>query len=355
MQIVFDNIIFSLQKSGGISVVWYELLTRLHRLHHLKPLFIDNTKAKNHYHSQIQFNDRNIIGKIHYPSISRYLSVNVALNEPFIFHSSYYRYCTNPKAINITTVHDFTYEFFRKGIQKKIHSWQKFKALRHSNYIVCVSKNTQHDLLNLFPEIDERKVRVIYNGVSDEYHRLPSSFDIIRSLPFSQHSYVLYIGDRSEYKNFPLCVKAVSQTNYNLVIVGKSLTNSEENLLKQHMPKERYRATGFITNEKLNILLNYAAALIYPSIYEGFGIPILEAQKAGCPVIACNNSSIPEVLSSKTLMMDNVSIRELVAKLKLLSNNDLIQEVRTAGIKHSKNFSWDKMATQYYNLYQELY
>ena len=207
----------------------------------------------------------------------------------------------------------------------------------------------------MFPEIDERKVRVIYNGVSDEYHRLPSSFDIIRSLPFSQHSYVLYIGDRSEYKNFPLCVKAVSQTNYNLVIVGKSLTDSEENLLKQHMPKERYRATGFITNEKLNILLNYAAALIYPSIYEGFGIPILEAQKAGCPVIACNNSSIPEVLSSKTLMMDNVSIRELVAKLKLLSNNDLIQEVRTAGIKHSKNFSWDKMATQYYNLYQELY
>ena len=238
----------------------------------------------------------------------------MALNEPFIFHSSYYRYCTNPKAINITTVHDFTYEFFRKGIQKKIHSWQKFKALRHSNYIVCVSKNTQHDLLNLFPEIDERKVRVIYNGVSDEYHRLPPSFDIIRSLPFSQ-----------------------------------------QNLLKQHMPKERYRATGFITNEKLNILLNYAAALIYPSIYEGFGIPILEAQKAGCPVIACNNSSIPEVLSSKTLMMDNVSIRELVAKLKLLSNNDLIQEVRTAGIKHSKNFSWDKMATQYYNLYQELY
>ena len=295
MQIVFDNIIFSLQKSGGISVVWYELLTRLHRLHHLKPLFIDNTKAKNHYHSQIQFNDRNIIGKIHYPSISRYL-------------------------------YDFTYEFFRKGIQKKIHSWQKFKALRHSNYIVCVSKNTQHDLLNLFPEIDERKVRVIYNGVSDEYHRLPPSFDIIRSLPFSQHSYVLYIGDRSEYKNFPLCVKAVSQTNYNLVIVGKSLTDSEENLLKQHMPKERYRATGLITNEKLSILLNYAAALIYPSIYEGFGIPILEAQKAGCPVIACNNSSIPEVLSSKTLMMDNVSIRELVAKLKLLSNNDLIQK-----------------------------
>ena len=101
----------------------------------------------------------------------RYLPVTCKnVNESFIFHSSYFRISSNPNAINITTVHDFTYEYFYHGLHKWIHCWQKYYAIRKSKYVVCISENTKKDLLNFLPDVDEKKIHVIYNGVSDDYY-----------------------------------------------------------------------------------------------------------------------------------------------------------------------------------------
>lgn len=353
MKLVLDNIVFDLQQSGGISVVWYELLRSLQNKHY-NVRYIDNHAVENLYRRLLDIKDADIIGTDYCVALSRYLPVWRNIQEPFLFHSSYYRYCASPQAINITTVHDFTYERYRCGLRKTVHSWQKKCAVSHSDYVVCVSENTKRDLLDFIPGLDEKRVRVVYNGVSDDYRVLekkPQS----NILPFDVGTYVVYVGDRSEYKNFPLCVKALKHTALNLVIVGRTLQAAEKDFVLQHLPASRFKDIGYISNERLNVLYNYAAALVYPSVYEGFGIPVVEAQKAGCPVIAFNGSSIPEVAGSDVLLMNELSVDALIEKLQLLDRADLMTQVRHDGLLHSSLFSWEQMARQYFDIYEEAY
>lgn len=353
MRIVLDNIVFDLQRFGGISVVWYELIHRLQQQADLELGFLDNDCSDNDLRRDLKIAPDIVLGRNRFPKLLRYLPVVYNQTEPFIFHSSYYRYCTSKNAINITTVHDFTYELYRKGMQRRVHSWHKFGAIRHSDYVVCISENTRRDLLNFLPDVDEDRVRVIYNGVSDDYCLIPSSSVDDARLPFESGKYVVYVGDRSEYKNFPLCVCAVKETDYNLVIVGKKLNEEELAFVSRQLPEQRYYVTGFVKSQELNIIYNHAAALVYPSSYEGFGIPVVEAQKAGCPVIAYNASSIPEVIGNTPLLMHELSARELVEKLALLTKDEVAKQVKADGLENSRRFSWDKMAEAYVGLYQE--
>lgn len=353
MKVVFDNIVFSLQRYGGISVVWQELLKRIQPIDDVRYIDVDVSKTINESRGKLNIPDSEVVSKIKYPKIERYLPVHIKDDEPFIFHSSYYRYCKNPLALNVTTVHDFTYEFFVKGFRQKLHTWQKEAAIRHSACVVCISENTKKDLLRLMPDVDESKIRVIYNGVSDNFYVLDDAFGNTQ-LPFSSHSYVLFVGRRDSYKNFELVVRAVAATSLNLLIVGKKLTIEEEKAIRKYLPASRYKCMSNVSDDWLNVYYNNASALIYPSSYEGFGLPVLEAQKAGCPVIAYNSSSIPEVIGNTPLLMEELTEDCLLHKLKLLNDNRLIEQTVFDGIANAKRFSWDKMAQQYHEVYQEL-
>ena len=348
----FDNIVFDLQKSGGISVVWYELLKRICHQNDFCIRFIDNEGSLNPYRRGLDIHHDKILKGDSCIAVSRYLPVSVKDNSPFFFHSSYYRYCNNPHAINITTVHDFTYEYYRKGLAKKLHCWQKYQALRHSQYIICISENTKSDLLKFVPDIEEDKIRIIYNGVSDDYCVLDHS-ESSSVIPFGRGKYVVFVGNRIGYKNFDFLKKSIAKSNYNLVIVGSPLSDEEERDLGRYVSRERYVCTGFLPNKDLNILYNNAAALVYPSSYEGFGIPVIEAQKADCPVIAYNSSSIPEVIGETPLLMNELTEKELLDKLSLLSNDELMKKVRGNGLKNAARFSWDRMYQEYEILYHE--
>ena len=350
MNLVFDNIVFDLQKSGGISILWYELLRRVCCQERFDINYIDNKSEKNHWRRKLSIEEDNIIRNDWWPRFQSYLPVSLNQREQFVYHSSYYRYCTHPQAINVTTVHDFTYEFFSKGFRRKLHSWQKFRAIRHSQYIVCISENTKRDLMKMLPDVNEERIRVIYNGVSDDYHVLPQKEE---SLPFPEGSYVVFVGGHTSYKNFELCLKALPCSDYNLLVIGHNLDKKEQMLVERYLPQNRYKYMGYVSNEKLNVLYNHAAALVYPSSYEGFGIPVIEAQRAGCPVIALNSSSIPEVIGETPLLMKELSENELVSKLKLLKEPSLMKQVRDHGLVNSQRFSWDKMYHQYEALYDE--
>ncbi len=349
--LILDNIIFDRQKSGGISVVWCELLSRLIRDAKFQLFFVDNDNKKNQLRTLLDIPKG--AQKDKYGKLSWYLPVIIKSDDKILFHSSYYRYCKNKNAINITTVHDFTYDFFQKGLAKWIHCWQRNRAIRHSDYIICISENTKKDLLKFLPDVNEQKIKVIYNGVSDDYYPIDKNIAPGYNLPFDSGSYLVFVGSRANYKNFDLLKRAISRTKYNLVIVGAKLTDKETKDIQNYLPQERYVSTGFLSNEQLNIVYNHAVALVYPSAYEGFGIPVIEAQKASCPVIAYNASSIPEIIGNTPLLMNSLTEEELINKIDLLSDSQMMNKVRNAGFENAKRFSWEKMYDEYVKLYNE--
>lgn len=350
--LILDNIIFSLQKSGGISAVWFEHIKRLLKKSEYadKVNFIEYGRmSDNIFRQQLHIeNDSLIIKSQQLLTLKRYLNPSISGQKlPFLFHSSYYRTCSNREAINITTVHDFTYEYFTKRLPQAIHCWQKYKAILNSDFIICISENTKKDLLKFLPDVNEKKIHVIYNGVSEDYFPLRVK-DGNNERPFA-----LFVGARDGYKNFALAVEAIADTTLELKIVGPPLNDSEKQLVKTKLGDNRYQYVGRISNNALNKLYNSAFCLLYPSSYEGFGIPVIEAQKAGCAVIAANRSSIPEIVGDKSLLIDCLTAKDITDKINLLKNNSIRDELIAIGLENSKRFSWDNTFSATLDVYRE--
>jgi glycosyltransferase involved in cell wall biosynthesis len=356
MKIIFDNIIFSQQNVGGISIVWYELLKRVLKQDVIQPVFIEyKANRLNHFRKLLALSEDRIQLKCQFLlKLRRYLNPVISVKEKTIFHSSYYRTCNHPLIYNITTVHDFTYERYYKGLAKWLHCQQKYRAILHSHAIICISENTKKDLLEILPEIDQKKIRVIYNGVSEDYFKLPNVEQL--QLPFPVKSYVLFVGSRIAYKRFDFAVDVICEENMNLVIVGGGeLTSKERLLLDTKLGVDKYRKMGAISGSILNQLYNGANCLLYPSEYEGFGIPVIEAQKAGCPVIAFEGSSVKEIAGNAGLLFSAYDVNLVSTYFDSLENQEFRNEIIDKGLKNADKFSWDKSFNQIMEVYQDAF
>jgi mannosyltransferase len=356
MKVYFDNKAFYIQKFGGVSVLFNELQRRalLDPRHQYR--FIEYGDGGNSYQEELNIPFELIIQKSSkYFNFKRLLPVRVKENRPFIFHSTYFSYCSNRNAINVNTILDFIDAKVGNGRGSKFRSMFQGYVIRKSDMNVCISHSTKRDLLSLYPDVNEEKVRVIHLSASNKY-RIINNGNV--NLPFPAKSYLIYVGARAKRKNYHLLRNIIGQTDYNLVIAGNKLSEDERIELEQHISDSRYVSLGYTEDERLNELYNNAAALVYPSSYEGFGIPVLEAQQAGCPVIALNTSSIPEVISKTPencpLLMKEGTEKELLDKILLLSDKDLMNQVVAEGLENAKRFSWDKMYREYTELYGQL-
>lgn len=344
MKIIFDNIVFSLQKAGGISTYWFELYSRILRDYN-DVFFVDrendNIVAKQHI-----INKKNTIKTgIANLLLDRFVNISLnQVNEKFIFHSSYNRITTNKNAKQVLTLHDFVHEKFYVGVRRFLHSYQKGNAIEKADAIIVISENTKKDLLFFFPNINPNKVSVIYNGVSDDFFRIKEQ---VVTNDF------LFIGSREKYKNFDFAVKAIAQTDsFKLNIVGSILRKDEIVMLNKFIPG-RWELFNNIDNSKLNELYNNAFALIYPSSYEGFGIPLLEAMKAGCPFIAYNSSSIPEVAGDAGILIDKLDVSLFKETVLMIKVNR--EEIVKKGLNQANKFSWEKCYQETLQVYKELY
>ena len=307
MQVIYDNIIYSLQRYGGISVVWNELRQRARQDEDIALTELDYTHMP-------------------YRWLERYRIPDFKADTPAVFHSSYFRILPQKGVRNVTTVHDLTYHFYRKGLPKTVHVWEEARALRHSDAVICISENTKRDVLHYYPWLREDQLHVIYNGVSDAFCPIPSVV---------KQGYLLYVGNTHvDYKRYDVAQEVARLTGLKLVTASS------------------------VSREQLNTLYNEALCLLYPSDYEGFGLPVLEAQKAGCPVIAQQASSIPEVMGNGGWMVKHdtparmaAEMADIVRQLLSRSATDIIQ----AGFDNARRFSWDKAYAQTKQVYTQLF
>ncbi len=338
--ICIDGIIFLWHRNGGIGVYFNELIGYFDRelIEYRKYTFENHDGENPGVHKYLK------------PRIfERYRRFNVDVKYD-IFHSSYYRIPQDPKINSVVTVHDFIYELAMPGPRQWLHSWQKFKAIRRANHVICISENTKKDLLHFFPDFPPENITTIYNGVSD----------IFRPLMEKPHSYgarpfVIFVGARGGYKNFEKLARAlVLLSEIDLVCVGGGdLRPTELSMLDSTIPK-RYRHLGHVSTEGLNKLYNAALCLVYPSEYEGFGIPVIESMRSGCPVIALNRSSIPEISGGCGLLINEAEPRLLAGAIESMLDNSRRRVLAEKGIIWSRNFSWERTAKATVAVYERL-
>lgn len=349
MNLYYDNIVYDLQNIGGISTYWYELTQRFLATPNVNLRFYETAFGNsNILRQKLDLGNSPVaISRSGTKLIERFRRLNDWDFEPqSIFHSSYFRIPFRKNNVRIvSTIHDFTHDLFFKGPRVWLHNYAKSRTILESDAIITISEHTRKDLLRFYPKLNENKVHVIYNGVSEEFNPLPGK-------PYQNGLSLLYVGARDHYKNFRFAVQVAAQESeayFN--IVGAALTASEKALLDSKL-KGRYRVYTGISTADLNTLYNQSACLLYPSSYEGFGIPLVEAMRAGCPFIALKGSSIPEVAGPAGYLLGSLNLAEAQEALTMIiASRD---EFSARGQRQSQKFSWDKCFNQTNQLYNSL-
>lgn len=273
---------------------------------------------------------------------------------------------------SVVTIHDLTLSFFPgRKMTSLLHRIGYNMVLRRSvqraSKIVAVSRNTKNDLVKIL-KTDPRKIKVVYNGVGDEFKPVVTT-DLSRKRLEKKYQieggYLLYTGVWRDHKNILGLLKAIAELkkskewDHQLVITGKedriyapeiraaiTKLNLEDNIV----------FPGLIPDAELLELYQGARVFVFPSFYEGFGLPPLEAMACGIPVAASNVSSIPEVCGEgNVLYFDPKNPSEMAEVIwKAWSNEQLRSELKTKGLVRAAEFSWSKMAKETLDIYKDV-
>lgn len=269
----------------------------------------------------------------------------------------------------VVTVHDLTPlvfpQAFPAGIKGKARWLLQRQALRNVDAIIADSEASKKDIIH-FTGVNPKKVHVIYLAAGEEFSSArgkAAKEDIIKKYGLPEQ-FGLYVGDVTWNKNLPRLAQAVIQAKVPLVMVGKALAESDFDrtnpwnadrikLEKIITDEENIYRLGFIPTEDVIALYKSAQVFIMPSLYEGFGLPILEAMNCGCPVVTTKEGSLPEVAGSAAYYVNAYSIDSISEGIKaVFSNKQLQKELREKGFVQAKKFTWKKTALETTHIYE---
>ena len=365
MKILYNYQIFHL-KYGGIAKYIFELIKNISSYKNKNiDIKINSPFYKNSYianepldieFSGVRFPDFRGSGKLCSLLNSLLSPISIYQFNPDIIHETYYN-SINKKKKNIKkiiTVHDMISElfpeyFYCKGKTSKI----KKIAVDEADHIMCISKKTQDDLIRLF-NVDIRKTSVAYLSPSTTKN------EKIKYFTKEQKPYLLYVGSRFGYKNFKRFIEAYSHPKikdyFNLIIFGGGKFNKDEISLFEELKIKKNSLKQISGNDiLLSSYYKEASLFVYPSLYEGFGIPPLEAMNNCCPVICSNAGSIPEIVGDAAVLFDPYSLDSIRnAIFSVVYNDNLKQSLILKGSEQVKKFSWEKCAKETYKVYEKI-
>lgn len=366
MKIVYDNQIFSQQRYGGISRYFVEIASRLSNCSGINVTILASVYVNSYlkglrdmlsiyglYLPKFPKSGRlySLLNKILYPVISFFQTAEIV-------HETYYTANEKGsfKAKRILTVYDMIHEKFPESFSNNNFLKIKKSAIERVDHIICISEHTKTDLTEIYG-ISPDKISVVYLGVD----MVPSVKD---ELPVAVRvkPYLLYVGARKGYKNFSALLDAYANSKelrdkYNLIAFGGGDFTKDEQI--QILSKQLKVGVNVIqlggSDELLSSLYKHASVFVYPSLYEGFGLPPLEAMSQKCPVVCSNTSSIPEVVGNAGEYFDPYNSDDLSRAItSVLSDKSRQNELVVNGTKRIGMFSWDACANNTLDVYRKV-
>jgi glycosyltransferase involved in cell wall biosynthesis len=249
----------------------------------------------------------------------------------------------------LVTVHDLFHlamPQYVKGLHQKIYAKSMFRAvLNKADAILCPSRFTENELVRLLGK-PHQPVRVTYNGVDESW------FSTEKGQNPHDKPFILYVGNVKPNKNLTCLIDAfellIDRVPHDLVIVGKKkgfITHDNQVMSKAARLGDRVRFTGYVDSHVLCRYFAYADVFVFPSLYEGFGLPPVEAMACGCPVIVSDCAALPEVCSDAALYCNPYLPEDIADKvLSVLENPDLAEALRRRGEGRARSFSWHSCA-----------
>ena len=327
ISVEFDDLIFALQRSGGASVYWQEVTSR------------------------IAADSRFRVSRI---PPARWKRGVPAFSRADVFHSSHFRFAATGGARNVATVYDLNYELglVRQGLGSRLNLLERRAAFFTADALVCISESTLKDLYRIYPRLQGRcPAFVIHLGVSAP---LPSSGTGAGAMPDSP--FLLYVGGRKAYKNFTTALhgyhaSGVWRSGVRLLCTGAALDADEIQEVARLGLEGMVASEGHCSRERIFALYRGAHCLLYTSTYEGFGLPPLEAMSSGCPVVASRASSIPEVTGDAAILVNPTAADEVARAILDLQDAALRATLVEKGTRRASLFTWEESARRHMEVY----
>jgi glycosyltransferase involved in cell wall biosynthesis len=365
MKILYDHLCFS-EKYGGVSKYFTKMIHNL-------PVEVQYDVAvkytNNEYIKELSLiGVKRIIENISFIGKMRIFSL---INKPYsirkikqsdydIYHQTHYnpygyKYLPINK-VSVTSIYDMNFFMIPEAYKgykytKSLINWQKYSANK-ADKIIAISENTKKDIINIW-NFPEKKIKVIYLGIEN------FELDNYNKKRLISKPYILFVGQRSYQKNFNSFLKTfkiISQKTHDLLLVctGNPFSRKEKQIIYQMGLAEKIIQISADEKKMVNLYYN-AELFVYPSLYEGFGMPILEAMSCHCPVICSGNSCFPEIAGDAALYFDPYNIESMTETTrKLLDDSGIKKKLVESGIKRIKYFSWEKCAKEHRDTYLSL-
>ncbi len=363
--VVYDHQTFSLQEFGGISRYFCELASRVHcaddfAARVIAPLHLNRylpicPVPQTGVQMRLRFRG---YGRVCQAANSMLSPLLTRAYSPSLIHRTYYSPPTRRSRVPvILTVFDMIHELFPDNFTATDSVIRnKPSCVSAADHIICISESTANDLVRLF-RVPRAKISVIYLGYSEVFAR-PAP---VGEMPPHSRPYILYVGHRHGYKNFGTALRAYAASarlskEFDLVTFGGPAYSAEEQTMMDSLPLRRGSVIRLVGSDAdLARAYRHARAFVYPSQYEGFGIPPLEAMSCGCVVACSNASSIPEVVGHAALSFDP---NDVDAARQALEESCFSEGTRARllarGAARVREFTWDRCADETVAVYRKV-
>lgn len=373
MNIVLDGIIFEQQAKGGIPRIYQEILPRICNLDPTVQFsLVTHGPIRSEWPPHAQINHHRLWAFNRYIQPGKYLwsfkkrvrswiaGLSLTNQTEEIWHSTHFTLPYKWKGPVLISAYDLLIERFASIFDEPLYHQIRAEMRRcivAADGVICISETTKKEIIDFY-QIDSSKLYVVPLAQSQIFQRLPLRDDkdeiggLMRQKPF-----FLYVGNRERYKNFDTVLAAYEhwsgKEEVDLVVVGREWTTIEKKWLIEKKLDQNVELIGRLDDESLCVLYNRAQALIYPSLYEGFGLPLLEAMACGCPIIASHIPSSVEVAGTIPIYFEPTQSESLRNAFDVALDEVQNRQRINAGYTRLNDYSWEKTAQQTLGLYRQ--